>query len=199
MNRQIVNSIGWAVLLLFLFSFRTIYGLCAEFWFPDERQIYLIGLKFFTTGKWPFFGPDIVYTQSQIPGALQGLLVGLPLYVCKLPEAPAIFLNSISFGAFALFAWYLCKRFSGFPQWLLVIWIMTCPWAMLYTTKVVNPSYVLPFAILFFIGLFETCSFFETMIIAPSLSFFLMGLSTTAILQLHMSWVLLVPLSLIHI
>ena len=60
------------------FAVRLAFGLCYEFWADDELQIFLIGLRYYTTGEWPFFGPDVVYSQTRIPGALVGLLVGTP-------------------------------------------------------------------------------------------------------------------------
>ena len=68
------------------FVYRLLLGLRGA-WGEDPRQIYLIGLKFFTTGSWPYFGPDVVYTTSQIPGALQGVLVGVPLFLVPIPES----------------------------------------------------------------------------------------------------------------
>jgi hypothetical protein len=52
-----------------LFLFRLAFGLTSEFWFEDEKQVYLIGLKSFATHTWPYFGPDVT-SQIQIPGAL---------------------------------------------------------------------------------------------------------------------------------
>src|SRR5262249_57610744 len=80
---------GWTVaaLLLAAFALRLAFGLCSELFGPDESQIFLIGLKYFTTGEWPYFGPDVVYTHTQLPGALQGLLVGGPLFLVAEPEA----------------------------------------------------------------------------------------------------------------
>src|SRR5687768_18615743 len=98
------------VIFCAIFFFRLFYGLCCEFWFEDERQIYLIGLKYFTTGQWPYFGPDVVYTQTQIPGALQGLLVGLTLHIWPVPEAPYILLNLLSFFSLLFLAWYIKIR-----------------------------------------------------------------------------------------
>ena len=50
----------WLLLFLFLFAFRSLYGLFeAQWWEKDIIQTYLIGLKCFTTGAWPFFGPDL--------------------------------------------------------------------------------------------------------------------------------------------
>ena len=76
-----------------LFAFRLFYGLCYEFFFEDFTQIFLIGLRAYAGGRWPYFGADVVWTQSQIPGALQGLLVAVPLMVAPYPEAPFVLLN----------------------------------------------------------------------------------------------------------
>ena len=80
------------VLIIALCVLRIVCGIVSEFWAEDEQQIYLIGLKSYTTGTWPFYGPDVVYTKTQIPGALQGLLVSVAFYILPIPEAPAIFL-----------------------------------------------------------------------------------------------------------
>ena len=63
------------------FVFRLLFGLSSELFFEDETQIFLIGLRYYATGSWPFFGPDVVWTKSEIPGALQGLLVGAAVRV----------------------------------------------------------------------------------------------------------------------
>ena len=185
----------WGFVLFALLVFRTLYGLCAEFWFVDEKQIYLLGLKYFTTGQWPFFGPDVVYTQSQIPGALQALLVALPLFLLPLPEAPTIFLNLLSFAALTGLAWYLSRRFPDLPRWWVWIWPLTCPWAMVYSTRVVNPSYALVFSIIFFIAFWETLPHHREKLIPARPGFALMGLAIAAVMQLHLSWAILVPLA----
>src|SRR2546430_2188028 len=118
-----------ALLLVAAFLFRLGFGLCSEFWFEDELQVYLIGLKFFSTGAWPYFGPDVAY-QIQIPGALQGLVVGLPLYLAPFVEAPFVFLNLLSFGALALLAWYCSRRLPEVPPIIIWSWLMTAPWAL---------------------------------------------------------------------
>lgn len=185
------------LLVFLLFIFRIIYGLCSEFWFDDELQIYLIGLKSFTTGTWPFYGPDIVYTNTQIPGALQGLLVSIPFYLLKIPESPILLLNILSFGSLSLLAYYISKRITGIPKWLIWTFVLTTPWTLYYSTRVVNPSYVLVFSIPFFISIFELLPFYKRKIIHPKLAFFITGLATTLIMQLHMSYVLLIPFSML--
>src|SRR3954468_8285882 len=94
------------IFLTLAFLFRLGFGLCSAFQDADSTQIYLLGLKFYTTRAWPYFGPDVVWGEIQIPGALQGLLVGLPLYVLPVAEAPYLLLNLISFTGLCLLAWY---------------------------------------------------------------------------------------------
>ena len=189
------TAVLFAGALVLLLALRTAYGLVAEFWFPDELQIYLLGLKYSTTGLWPYLGPDVVYTNSQIPGALQALLVGIPLRLFGIPEAPAIALNVFTFAALSFLAWYGTRRFPGIPAWFVWGWTLTCPWAMVYSTRVVNPSYVLPFAIFFMVTAWEALGIFEDRILDGPVLFLVQGIATTCILQLHMSWVLLPPIT----
>jgi len=194
--RRLVFIFGLAL----LFCFRCVFGLCSQFWVAteDEKQIYLIGLKYYATGEWPFFGPDVAQ-GIQIPGALQGLVAGLPFYVLKIPEAPYIFLNVLSFASLCFFAWYCRKRLPEFPAWLVWVWLFTAPWTLNFSTQVVNPSYVLPGAILFFIGALETYPFVSHNLISARLANFLMGFSIFWSMQFHLSWVVLLPFVLLSL
>ena len=187
------NRTRFLILLIALLIFRIIYGLFSEFWLEDELQVYLIGLKSFTTNTWPYYGPDVVYRNSQIPGALQGLLVSLPLYLLKIPESPIILINLISFASLAFFAYYVTKRVDGIPKWIVWTWLMTSPWTLYYSTRVVNPSYVIIFSIPFFISILEILPIYRMQIINKRIAFLIIGTATTLIMQLHMSWVLLMP------
>lgn len=173
---------------------RTLFGLCAEFWFEDELQIYLIGLKSYTTQTWPYYGPDVVYTNTQIPGALQGLLVRFPLEVLPIPESPAIFLNILSSASLLLFAWYISKRLDTKLSTLFVFcWILLLSWVVDYGTRVVNPSYVLIFSVPFFISILELLPAYHSHILNRSVAAIIAGLSFMCIMQLHLSFVLLIP------
>ena len=107
--------------LVAFFVFRLLYGLSSEFFFEDETQIYLMGLRYYATGEWPYFGADVVWTRSEIPGALQALLVGFPLKIAAVPEAPFVLLNLLSVAALGLFAWlvtlYWGHRHAGATLW----------------------------------------------------------------------------------
>jgi len=183
----------WPVALLALFLFRLGFGLCSPLFTEDETQIYLLGLRFHATHNWPFFGPDVVWTESQIPGALQALLVGLPFEVLPIPEAPYLFLTLLSTGSLALFAWFLCARLPELPRWLVWIWLMTLPWTLELSTHVINPSYVLPASLMFFVAWFEAWSRMSTGRLPAPLCFTVMGAALAWIAQVHMSWPLLLP------
>jgi hypothetical protein len=184
----------WAVAaLVLLFIFRLLFGLSSELFFEDETQIFLIGLRYYATGHWPFFGPDVVWTRSEIPGALQGLLVGLPLRIAPIPESPYVLLNVISAAALAAEAWYICARVPSAPRWLVWGWLFTIPWTMQFSTHIINPSYVLAAAVAFFIGFFETVSSFRLGLVRPAAAFALMGAALLWVMQIHMSWPLLLP------
>src|SRR4026208_1228628 len=117
-----------ALLLIVCFAFRLAFGLSRDFFFEDETQIFLLGFRYYATAAWPFFGPDVVWTKSEIPGALQGLLVGVPLTLAPIPEAPFGLLNLLSFGALAALAWYCGEQLPKAPRWLIWGWFMTIPW-----------------------------------------------------------------------
>jgi hypothetical protein len=182
-----------AVALVVVFAFRLAVGLSNEFFFEDETQIFLMGLRYYATGAWPYFGADVVWTKSEIPGALQPLLVGVPLDVIAAPESPYVVLNLLSMGGLAAFAWYVTLRLPSIPRWLVWGWLMAVPWTLLFSTHIINPSYVLAPALVFFIGFFEAVPIFRRGAIPVPLAFVLMGAAISWILQIHMSWPLLLP------
>ena len=180
-----------------LFLGRLAFGLASEFWSEDETQIYLMGLRYYATGDWPYFGPDVVWTESQIAGALQPLLVGVPLRIAPVPEAPFILLNLLSFATLGGLAAYITHREPSLPRWLVWGWLLTVPWTLQFSTHVNNPSYVLPAAIVFFIGFFEAVPALSLGLASPRLAFFGMGAAIVWIMQVHMSWPLLLPFTAI--
>jgi hypothetical protein len=183
----------WTVALAAIFSFRLLFGLSRELFFEDETQIFLMGLRYYATGIWPYFGPDVVWSKSEIPGALQALFVGVPFRIAPVPEAPYVLLNVLSMAALAAFAWYITARLPSLPKWLVWVWLMTLPWTLEFSTHIINPSYLLAPALVFFIGFFEAMPAFRLGKIPESIAFVFMGAATAWVLQLHMSWPLLLP------
>lgn len=176
-----------------LFLFRVFYGLNNRFWDEDEKHIYLLGLELFSFKSWPYFGPDVVHTATQIPGALQSLLVGSAFFLWKIPEAPFFLVNFLSFLGFLFFAYYLNKHFPKYSVFSLLLWLTTLPWSLEYTTHMYNPSYMLLPMVLFFVAFFESFPQWNRGVFSQNICFFLMGLSLAAIMQLHLSWPLLLP------
>lgn len=194
------------LLFAFLFVFRTLFGLSLQFFGTSEPerdalQTYLIGLKFYTTGSWPYFGPDqYLLTRNfhtQIPGALEGLLVGLPLHLLPIPEAPFLLLNFLSLSAIALFSMYIVRRLPEFSFNFVFAWISLLPWTLNQGTNVYNVSYLLFSSVLFFIGFFESIPGFSVDWVSPALAFGWMGFGIFWNMQFHPSWVFLPMLVLI--
>ena len=158
----------------------------------DQRQIYLLGLKFYTTGLWPFFGPDVA-AHIQLPGALQGLVVGLPFYLLPIPEAPYLFLALLSFSGLSFFAWYCSKRLPQFPPWIIWTWLLTAPWTLNWSTNIDNDSYALFGAILFFVGFLESIPTLRGHLVSPRAANLLMGFAFFWNAQFHMSYVIFAP------
>src|SRR5258708_2385963 len=190
------STLGVTLALGLLFLFRLGFGLCSDVSGDDPKQTYLIGLKYVCTGSWPYFGPDVI-EGMQVPGALEGLVVGFPLRIFRVPESPYLFLNLLSFAALCLLAWYFSKRLPGFPRWLLWGWLMTAPWVLSCSTNILNVSYVLFGSVLFFVGFFETIPTLSLKIIPPWLCYLIMGFSLFWIAQFHLSYVLLIPFILL--
>jgi hypothetical protein len=175
-----------------IFLARLGFGLGSEFWSEDERQTFLIGLRAFARGAWPFFGPDVVWTQSRIPGALEGLLIAVPLAWVRLPEAPFLLLNILSFAALVALA-DAASRQTRVSRWIVRTWVLTLPWTVHFSAHVVNTSYVLPASIVFFLGFFEAVPALSTSRLRLGTAWAFMGFGLTAVAQLHLSWVLLPP------
>ncbi|MDP4218940.1 MAG: hypothetical protein Q8896_00740 [Bacteroidota bacterium] len=194
-SKKFLSRYGFVLLVAAIVVFRFLYSLSQEFWYLDEDvlQIYLIGLKSFTTHTYPYFGADLVYNGSQIPGALQGYLVSIGWFIWKIPEAPFIVLNILLTLGLGFLAWYASKRFPSLSRIFIWIYIFLIPWSICYFTRIVNPSYVIPGAIMFFVGIFEIYPQTRKNIIPEWLCFYFIGFAIFWIMQLHMSWVLLGP------
>jgi hypothetical protein len=184
------RKILFALLLACAFLFRLWFGVCSDFWTDDEKQVYLIGLKFYATHAFPYFGPDVTQT-IQVPGALQGLVVGLPFFVWRAPEAPYVLLNLLSFASLSLLAWYFVRRLPDIPSWIVWAWLLTAPWTLNLSTHVLNPSYVLTGASLFFVGWLETCPHTRRALVDARLANFMQGFGLLWVMQFHLSWVVL--------
>jgi hypothetical protein len=189
------------LLFLFLLAFRTFFGFSQPFFFADEMQTYLIGLKSYCEHSWPFFGPDLIVTETgfytQIPGALEGILIGGPFYLLPIPEAPFILLNLLSVSALALLSWYISKRVSNIPFLFIFAWISLLPWNLHESVNIINPSWLLFGSVLFFIGFLEAFPKTTLKIWSSFAAFAAMGFGIFWNMQFHFSWILLPPFAIL--
>lgn len=191
------RRVAGIALLALAFAGRLAYGLSSQFWYEDERQVYLIGLRSFARKEWPWFGTevavDVVGTGQSLPGALQGWLIRLPLALWPIPEAPFVLLNVLSFAALAFLAGYCRRRLPTLPAWLVWGALLTLPWTLNFSTHVVNTSYILPAAVIFFVGFLEGAPTFSAGLLPGPLAWGMMGAGLLFVMQVHLSWVLLPP------
>jgi hypothetical protein len=165
----------------------------------DQLQTYLIGLKSFTTNTWPWFGPDVngieSAFQSQIPGALEGLFIGLPFRLLPIPEAPFLFLNLMTTAGVLLLGGFIHRRIPNLPYPWLCLWIAIAPWSLHEATTVLNPAYIFLPSVLFLIGFLEATPFFSSNWLAARWANAAMGLAIFWIMQFHFSYIYLLPLA----
>jgi len=109
------------------------------------------------------------------------------------PEAPVVLLNLLSFAALAWLAWYFIRRFPEVPRWLIAGLLFTCPWTLNFSTHIINTSYILPGAIVFFVGFLEGMPAFRRGLVPHAAAWACMGFGLLWMMQIHMSWVVLPP------
>ncbi len=160
----------------------------------DESHVYILGLRFFTDHVYPYWGPDITYFSSSLAGGMQGLLIGLPLFVWAHPFSPYLFLFMMLCPAMIYLSWYISKLFPDLPRWLIYGAIALAPFTIHTGMKILNPAYVLFFAIPFMLSLIEIFKIFPKRYIGARWCYFWIGLGVSAVFQLHASWAFLLIL-----
>ena len=96
-----VRPLIWATALVGLFAFRLFFGLASDLFSEDYTQVFLLGLGYYATGAWPYFGPDVTWTSSEIPGALQSLSVACRFTSLPYRKLPTSCSTSCRWGACA--------------------------------------------------------------------------------------------------
>ena len=160
----------------------------------DESHIYLLGLSYYTTGNFPIWGPDVVYTNSHMAGGLQGLLIGGPLFIWHNPFAPYLFLFILESVSLIYLSRYVSLLFPKMPAWIIYSIIAFAPFAVHTGLKIINPAYVLVLSVPFTLSVMESLEVFEKKMIKPEWRFFWMGLGVASVFQLHPSYVIMVLL-----
>jgi hypothetical protein len=128
---------------------------------------------------------------------MQGLLVGGPFWIAPWPEAPYVLLNVLSLGALALLAWYIGRRLPDIPRWFLWTWVFFSPWTLDISAHIINTSYAILGAIVFFVSAFELVPGLRVGAVPRPLAFVGVGFGLLWVAQFHLSAAILVPIALV--
>ncbi|MCC7244844.1 MAG: hypothetical protein IT269_04130 [Saprospiraceae bacterium] len=185
-------NIQTSILLLSAFLFRLWYG-TGKFLEDSAFQNFLTGLRNYCSGHTDWWGPGLPWLDNRIPGALQGLLVSVPLHLYAHPMSVVLALNILTFLSLTGLGWYLSKRVPNLPSWLIYAWVLLMPWSLQYTCHPDSLAYALVGATMFFLGIIELGNIYQERVLPASVSFFMAGFGLVWVMQLHPAWGLLTP------
>ena len=186
------------LLIIFLVACRIFLGLQINFSHEDYTQIYLIGLENALLDNWSYWGPDVVWSKTRLAGALQGLLVGLPISLTKSIYSPLIFSNLLSSLGPILLAFYAHFRFPKLNLALLISLLLLLPFYLYHGVVVLNTAYLLFSGALLFISVFELYLYRNEMLFnTPYWYFAAIGFALLFTYQLHLTWVMFIPFILV--
>jgi hypothetical protein len=191
------HSLFVFVFILFLLIFRIILGIQINFHHEDYTQIYLIGLENATSDTWSYWGPDVVWSETRIPGAMQGILAGVPLRLSKNIYSPLILSNILTCFALVLLSFYAKRRFPELPLIFILTVFLLMPFLLFNGAVLLNTAYLILSGALLFIAVFELFIYRDDMIYKERLYYFLIGFSLLFTYQLHLTWVLFLPFILV--
>jgi len=201
MMKRNVNQKGitWLIIAALL-VFRIFIGIQTNFSHEDYHQIYLMGLENAYSGDWSYWGPDVVWSETRLPGALQGVLIGVPLKIFNHAYAPIVLSNLIAGLGLILIAFYTKRRFPKFSLNFLLILLLLLPAYLRDGTVLLNTAYLIFSGALLFISVFELFVYRDNLLFKNRSTYFLMlGFALLFTYQLHLSWVMFLPYVLVLI
>ena len=189
--------IGITSFVLFLLVFRIFLGIQINFIHLDYEQIYLMGLENAFSGNWSFWGPDVVWSKTRLPGAMQGLLAGIPLRLTNHPYSPIVLSNLISAAGLILLSFYAKRKFPGLSLYFLLSLFLLFPFGLFNGVVLLNTSYLIFSGAILFLAVFDLFVYRDKLYWNSSLHFFMIGFSLLFTYQLHLGWVLIIPFVLV--
>jgi hypothetical protein len=182
------------LLIIVLVVFRIFFGIQINFSHLDYEQIYLIGLENALSNEWSYWGPDVVWSKTRLAGALQGLLVGLPIKVFSSIYAPIVFSNIISSLGLITIALYAKKRFPSLSLPFLICLVLLLPFYLYHGVVLLNTAYLIFSGALLFVSVFELFLYRDKLILkSPQWYFLIIGFALIFTYQLHLTWVMFIP------
>jgi hypothetical protein len=194
----------WVILLFALLGLlMRVWAGCSSQIGRDEYRLVNQALDWVLDGRLSKTGAAVVYSGTALPGSLQPLLFGFPIFIArllnlKLGLTPVVvwlsFLNTCA--AWILFLWIkrmTCRMPSPPSLWFLAIVCFFSPWSVWFQ-KLWNPT-LLPIISAIFFSSYSS-AFPENLPRPESLRskipYVLLGATVFATLQLHLSFILLI-------
>lgn len=188
------SNIITILLVSILVCFRIFFGIQINFNHEDYEQIYLIGLEYAFNDTWSYWGPDVVWSETRLPGGMQGFLAGFPLQVYNHPYSPIFFSNLLSAIGLILLALYGKKRFPSLNLNFLLALFLLLPFYLYHGTVLLNTAYLIFTGALLFIPVFELFIYRDKLIFKQvGIYFALMSFSLFITYQIHLTWVVYIP------
>jgi hypothetical protein len=146
MSRKLALILGISLVTRLCFAPYTIFE-------GDERGTYELGRVFYEIGR-PVLHGATMSTGTILPGFLQSVLTGLPLYLSHgHPVGAAVGLVIWSFLGLWLLFQMLRALFPDFSPEFLGAFVFLSPWTLMMAS-VMNPHYLIPGAALFYFSVF---------------------------------------------
>lgn len=188
------KSILILLLVLILVVFRTFLGIQINFSHEDYEQIYLMGLENALSAEWSYWGPDVVWSKTRLAGALQGLLIGLPLKLFRHAYAPIVFSNLITASGLLLLSVYAKKRFPKLSITFLILLLFLLPFYLFHGVVLLNTAYLILSGSVLFISVFELFIYRDNLLLKSVYYYYVaIGAAMLFTYQLHLTWIMFLP------
>lgn len=193
MNKKVKYTPVFFLFLIALLSFRIILGAQINFSHVDFEQIYCIGLEHAFSDEWPFWGPDVIWSKTRLPGAMQSFLAGTPIKWTNLATSPLILANLISFLGLFILGEYLLKRAKNLNPYLVHSLLLLMPFTLYNGTTLLNTTYLVFSGSILSISVMELFVYRKNRITDSRYLFFGLGFCLFFTYQLHLTWVMFIP------
>jgi hypothetical protein len=146
------NYSYFATIFIVSLSVRLIYGYYS-WYIRDQARIFDLGFSIFKYHNIPIHGSPVVYSDSLLPGSLQGILASIPLFISNgNPYSIIVFVQVLNLIACVIIAKTYSNIFEKIDKKFIFAFILLNPMNIIFSYAW-NPSFMIIFTSLFFLGL----------------------------------------------
>ena len=160
----------------------------------DQARVFDLGFQIYHNHILPIQGSPIVYTNSLLPGSLQAILASIPLYLSGgNPFSIILFVQFLNFISCLIIYKIFSNLFINLNKYYLFPFIVLNPMNIIFSYGW-NPSFIIIFSSLFFLGLVKVCDNRNSKI-----GLFLVFFPHLLIMQLNLQFLILAVLTFVLI